>query len=55
MNPEHEDFPALLAEALDVLHVVGDEPRAAAEALGCSPTQLMKLLKEEPRRLGSDQ
>ena len=49
VNPEHEDFPALLAEALDVLDAVGDEPRAAAEALGCSPSQLIKLLKAEPR------
>jgi hypothetical protein len=49
VNPEHEDFPALLAEALDVLHALGDDPRAAAEALGCSPSQLIKLLKEEPR------
>jgi hypothetical protein len=49
VNPEHDDFPALLAEALDVLEAVGDEPRAAAEALGCSPSQLIKFLKEEPR------
>jgi RF-1 domain len=49
VNPEHEDFPALLAEALDVLHTIGDEPRPAAAALGCSPSQLIKLLKEEPR------
>jgi RF-1 domain len=49
VNPEHEDFPALLAETLDVLHAVADEPRAAAEALGCSPSQLIKLLKAEPR------
>ena len=51
VNPEHEDFPALLAEALDVLHASDDEPKAAAEALGCSPSQLIKLLKEEPRAL----
>lgn len=49
VNPEHEDFPALLAELLDVLQAVGDEPRAAADALGCSPSQLIKLLKAEPR------
>ena len=49
VNPDHDDFPALLAEALDALHAVRDEPRAAAEALGCSPSQLIKLLKEEPR------
>ncbi len=49
VNPEHEDFPALLAEALDVLQAVVDEPRDAAAVLGCSPSQLIKLLKEEPR------
>jgi RF-1 domain len=51
VNPEHEDFPALLAEALDALNAHGDDPREAAEALGCSPSQLIKLLKEEPRAL----
>jgi RF-1 domain len=51
VNPEHEDFAALLAEALDVLHAFDDDPRAAAEALGCSATQLVKLLRAEPRAL----
>jgi hypothetical protein len=51
VNPEHEDFPALLAEALDVLEARDDDPRAASEVLGCSATQLVKLLKEEPRAL----
>jgi RF-1 domain len=51
INPEHDDFPALLAEALDVLSAVDDDPRAASEALGCSATQLVKLLKDEPRAL----
>ncbi len=51
VNPEHEDFPALLAEALDALHAHGDDLRDAAEPLGCSPSQLIKLLKEEPRAL----
>jgi RF-1 domain len=53
VNPEHADFPALLAEALDVLAAVGDDPRAASETLGCSATQLVKLLREEPRALAS--
>ena len=51
VNPEHEDFPALLAEALDVLSALDDDPRAASEALGCSATQLVKLIREEPRAL----
>ncbi len=52
INPEHEDFPALLAEALDVLAETGNDPRRAGLALGCSPSQLIKLLKNEPRALG---
>ncbi len=52
INPEHEDFPALLAEALDVLIGTGNDPKRAALALGCSPSQLIKLLKDEPRSLG---
>jgi hypothetical protein len=51
VSPEHADFPALLAEALDVLQVMDDDPRAASESLGCSATQLVKLIKEEPRAL----
>jgi hypothetical protein len=49
VNPEHDDFPALLAEALDDLQATDDDPRAAAEALGCAASQLIKLLKEQPR------
>ena len=30
VNPEHEDFPAMLAEALDALQAHGDDPRGAA-------------------------
>ncbi len=49
VNSEHTDFPTLLAEALDVLAFYGWEPREAKESLGCSATQLVKLLKKEPR------
>ena len=49
VSPEHDDFPALLAEALDVLNKSGAEPRKAALILGCSPSQLIKFLKESPR------
>jgi hypothetical protein len=53
INPGHDDFPALLAEALDVISAVEDDPRAASEILGCSATQLVKLLGEEPRALAA--
>lgn len=49
INPDHDDFPALLAEALDVLAEISHDPKQAAAALGCSPSQLIKLLKLEPR------
>jgi hypothetical protein len=51
VNAGHDDFPALLAEALDVLWACGDDPKPAAQALGCSPSQLIKLLKDSPRAL----
>ena len=51
LSPDHDDFPAILAEALDVLHDHGMDVKGAAETLGCSSSQLTKLLKEEPRAL----
>ncbi len=47
----HPDFPALLAEALDVLAATGFDPRSAGEILRCTPSQLVKLLKKEPRAI----
>ena len=52
VSPHHHDFPALLAEALDVLHATETDAKAAALVLGCSPSQLIKLLREAPRALG---
>lgn len=52
VNPGHDDFPALLAEALDVLEDRNHDVKLAAEVLGCSSTQLIKLLAAEPRALG---
>lgn len=51
VSASHEDFPALLAEALDSLAAFDqDVPRAAA-ALDCTASQLIRLLKKEPRAL----
>ena len=47
LNPQHADFPTLLAEALDVLVMCDFDLPAAAAALGCTGSQLLKLLKEE--------
>lgn len=51
INPGHEDFPALLAEALDVVAAEGYEVSAAAGVLGVSASQLVKLLRHEPAAL----
>lgn len=47
----HEDFPALLAEALDVLAVCEMDIRLGAEALSVTASQLTKFLKIEPNAL----
>lgn len=49
VNPEHDDFPALLAEALDAVEASEYDIKRAAGTLGCSASQLIKLLKLEPR------
>ena len=48
VSAEHDDFPALLAEALDLLAEVAWDPRAAADALGTTSSQLVKFLKKCP-------
>ena len=49
LNAEHDDVPAILAEALDVWSDRDGELKAASEVLGCSATQLVKLFKLEPK------
>ena len=51
INPSHEDFPTLLAEALDHLVMNDWETSATAKQLGVSTSQLVKLLKHEPAAL----
>lgn len=53
INPSHEDFPVLLAEALDRIAVMQHDMPAAAEVLGVSASQLLKLIKHEPEALQS--
>jgi hypothetical protein len=48
INPEHDDFPTLLAEALDALTVVEFDMAAAAKSLGVSTSQLVRFLQDEP-------
>lgn len=51
VNGSHDDFPSLLAEALDVLAASNADLKRAAEVLGCTPSQLTRLLRIEPRAL----
>lgn len=53
INPAHVDFPAILAEALDVVAAMGVDLLSASKALNCSTSQLVKLLRIEPRALAS--
>jgi len=49
VNPDHDDFPALLAEVLDVLARRDWSPGDAGDFLGVSGSQVVKLLKLEPK------
>jgi len=51
INPQHEEFLALLAEALDVVHAHEFAIPEAAHHLGLTSSQLVKLLKIEPQAL----
>jgi hypothetical protein len=45
---DHDDYPALVAEAIDRLMANGFEMRPAADALGVSMSQLTKLFTKVP-------
>lgn len=45
---DHDDYPALVAEALDRLQAAAHEMRPAADALGVSPSQLARLFRKVP-------
>lgn len=49
--PDHEDFPSILAEALDALSWENYDVARAAERLGCTRSQLVRLLRIEPSAL----
>ncbi len=51
VSPTHDDYPALLAEALNALATHDDDAKSTADSLGCSTTQLINLLRDEPRSL----
>lgn len=51
VSATHPDFPCLLAEALDVLAACRWDAARAAERLGCSTTQFVRLLRQDGRAL----
>jgi hypothetical protein len=48
INSAHDDFPTLLAEALDFVTAAEFDMALAANALGISTTQLVRFLQVEP-------
>lgn len=44
-NPEHADFPTMLALAMDVISAAGWDVSKAAPRLTCTPSQLIKMVK----------
>ncbi|HMO15838.1 MAG TPA: peptide chain release factor-like protein [Pirellulaceae bacterium] len=51
INENHDDFPGLLAEALDWLMFDHGDLRQSAARLLVTPAQLLKLVKKEPAAL----
>lgn len=51
VNAGHEDYPAVLAEALDIVRGHEFDVAAAATFLGVTTSQLVKLLKTEHEAL----
>jgi protein subunit release factor B len=47
-NERHEDFPSILAEALNAVDAKRLDVRKAAAALGCSSSQLIRFLAKTP-------
>lgn len=52
-NPDHADYPTLLAEALDAIAAAGWDHSTAAVRLDVSPSQLIKLIKDHPPALAA--
>jgi hypothetical protein len=48
LSTKHRDFPAMLAEALDIIHASAHDMKQAAARLETTASQLTKLVKEHP-------
>ncbi|MCC5821884.1 MAG: hypothetical protein LAT64_01195 [Phycisphaerales bacterium] len=53
LSPRHRDYPAMLAEAMDVLEACGLDPKRAALRLGVSPSQLIRMISDHPPALAA--
>jgi len=51
VSSAHADFPPLLAEALVQVRAADWDVKRAAEALACTPSQLIRFLAQEPAAL----
>jgi hypothetical protein len=52
VNRSHDDFPALLAEALDTMAAFDGDVTQAARRLQCTSSQLVRFLKKDSRAIG---
>jgi len=51
ISEKHRDYPAILAEVMDVVAVSGWQPRAAAVRLEVSASQILRVIKHHPPAL----
>jgi len=51
LSRDHADFPAVLAEVLDLVEAHAGDVRAAARSCGLTASQIVRLLRREPRAL----
>ena len=52
-NERHDDFPVMMAEALDAIDAKEFDVRKAAAALGCSTSQLVRFIAQVPEAIGT--
>jgi len=52
-NHDHRDYPAMLAEALDIIWNASLDMKRSALRLSCTRSQLIKLIAKEPRALAA--
>jgi hypothetical protein len=48
VSPEHDDYPSLIAEALDQFAAAQGDVPSAAGVLGVTATQFVRLFKKQP-------